>query len=1115
MSDRDRYQRVRSIFHVVYDLPADRRAAYLDEQCDGDAELRAEVLALLDAESDAVRIGLDQPIGEVARLYEIHDATAPRPDAGAAIASTGLPSHIGRFRIVRRIGEGGMGVVFEAEQDNPRRTVALKVIRTGLASDSVVRRFRHESEVLGRLQHIGIADIYEAGVAETALGHQPYFAMQLIHGRSLIDFAKEHRLDTRARLDLIARVCDAVGYAHQRGIIHRDLKPANILVDASGQPKVLDFGVARVTDGELTIATMQTATGQMVGTLPYMSPEQLSGKSDDVDTRSDVYSLGVSLYELLAEKLPYRVTDCTLPEAARIIAQVEPKHLSTIDRRFRGDVDTIVLKALQKDREQRYQSVAEFAADIRRYLVDEPVQARPPSAMYQLRKFARRNKGLVGGVMGVFIALVVGLAGVLWFAAQESRQRASAERATNDARRLAYRVSVNAAADAIDENNLPTARRLLDEAPRELRGWEWRHLLTRLDDSFVQIRGKMPAGGWIHVRADGDVVQRTVRSVTYASTSTGKILDQIDSADGYTIAVNRGATMVAVVSEPTRVKIRYLKERLEKSLPNTTEPAQSLCFSDDSTMLAVCGATGALYLFDVIEQKVVRTMRLPRPAFEMQFSPDGRRLAANDFDGFFIVDVAAGLLLHAFDSPGYRRLANHAWTLDSELILRREVRPGDIRHSIIPIHASSGQRLARWPDHHREVNFVDLSPDGLATLVAFQDGLIRICSLPDGATQLELRSEGGPAFSPVFSPDGKKLAFGELSGLIRVVDRATARTISILRGQNTATSGLAFSASGNTLFSTAQDGVIRGWDLTKARETDVLRGHNSYVYPVAFSPDGGTLASASWDRTVRLWEPSDGKERAVLRGHTGVIRSLAFSPDSRNLISTTLNGEEEILWDLASGAHVLLPQRSAARLEPPAFLEGGQRVWLPGDLGEKELVWNIEAKETGTIPIRGLRNLVDPRVSPDGRWIARTLAPKFELTLVSIDDPAVHRRITDDVAHAVFNLDGTRLVTIGLESTSAKEPKVTVWDVATARPLFDLHGHIGDVFDARFSPDGKRLATCGRDGTIRIWSSEHFDQLVRLRGHEDYVWSVAWSPDGRTLASGSGDTTVRLWRSDK
>lgn len=1106
----ERHREICDLFQQIAELPAQRRASELDRLCRGDDELRREVESLFEHHHEGHDNFHENNVG-VGRFL-VAEQNAGTPDVAR---SSALPAQIGRFRIIRRIGEGGMGVVFEAEQDNPRRTVALKVIRAGLASDSVVRRFRHEAEVLGRLQHLGIADVYEAGVAETPLGQQPYFAMQLIQGAPLIDYAMKHQLDTRARLELFTRVCDAVGYAHQRGIIHRDLKPANILVDESGQPKVLDFGVARVTNDGLTLATMQTVTGQVIGTLPYMSPEQISGTSADVDTRSDVYSLGVSLYELLTGRLPYRVLNCTLAEAARIIADVEPTRLSLVDRRFRGDVETIVSKALQKDCGQRYQSVADFAADIRRYLADEPVQARPPSAMYQLRKFARRNKGLVGGAMGVFVALIMGLAGVLWFAAQESRQRASAERATGDARRLAYRVSVNAAAVAIDENNLPTARRLLDEAPQELRGWEWRHLLTQLDNSFVQIRGMMPAGGWIHVRADGDVVQRTVRSVTYASAISGKILEQIDSAEGFTIAVNRGATMVAAVTEPTRVKIRYLKERLEKSLPNFPEPVQSLCFSDDSTMLAVCGATGALHILDLIENKDVRTKRLPRPAFEMQFSPDGRRLVANDIDGLFIVDVAAGRLLHALDSPGYRRLPNLAWTLDSELILRREVRLGDIRHCIVPIHASTGQRLARWPDHHREVSFVDLAPDGRSALVAFLDGLIRICSLPDGATQLELRSEGGPAFSPVFSPDGTRLAFGELSGLIRVVDRATARTIAILRGQHTATSGLAFSSSGNTLFSTAQDGVIRGWDLTKASENDVLRGHSSYVYPVAYSPDGMTLASASWDRTVRLWEPGSGKERAVLRGHAGVIRSLVFSPDSRHLISTTLNGEEEILWDLASGAHVLLPQRGAARLEPPAFLEDGQRVWLPGELGEKELVWSIETKETGTIPVRGLRNLVDPRISPDGRWIARTLAPRSELTLVSIDDPAVYRKFTDEVACAAFNFDGSRLVTVGLESTSVSESKVTVWDVATGRPLFDLHGHIGDVFDARFSPDGKRLATCGRDGTVRIWGSDQFDQLVRLRGHQDYIWSVAWSPDGRTLASGSGDTTVRLWRSDK
>jgi predicted Ser/Thr protein kinase len=355
--------------------------------------------------------------------------------SGAAEFAPGV-ERIGDFRIVRVLGEGGMGVVYEAEQENPRRRVALKVVRTARMSvPEIVKRFEREAHVLGLLQHPGIAQIYHAGTADTGDGPQPYFVMELVHGRPLTEYVREHKLDTRQRMELLARICDALDHAHQKGVVHRDLKPGNILVVGEttpgtstmnttrtsatarlddvalvGQPKVLDFGVARLTEADLPQQTLQTQVGQVLGTVQYMSPEQITSTTE-VDARSDVYALGVIGYELLCDKMPYELRGVGMLEAARVISHDEAKPLSSVDRNFRGDVETILAKALEKEPVRRYPSAGEMAADIRRYLRDEPIVARPPSTAYQLRKFAARNKVLVGGIVAVFVALVIGLVG--------------------------------------------------------------------------------------------------------------------------------------------------------------------------------------------------------------------------------------------------------------------------------------------------------------------------------------------------------------------------------------------------------------------------------------------------------------------------------------------------------------------------------------------------------------------------------------------------------------------------------------------------------------------------------------------------------------------------------
>ncbi|MHC4587983.1 MAG: serine/threonine protein kinase [Planctomycetota bacterium] len=406
----DDWEHLRDLFHAVLERPGDERAAFLDEACGGDAHVREQIEAMVKAHEQTA--SLDEPV-------------ASRAGSGDGDPATGL--RIGRYEVRSTIATGGMGTVYEATQDQPHRLVALKVVRRGAASHQAMKRFRHEAEILGRLRHPNIAQVYDAGTYDTGEGGQPYFAMELVKGRRLLQYCASKELGTRQRLEIFAKVCDAVQFAHHKGVIHRDLKPDNVLVDDFGEPKILDFGVARATDSDIQATTLQTDIGQLIGTVPYMSPEQVAGDPAELDTRSDVYSLGVVLYELLADRLPHDLRDRTIPEAVRIIGEDDPTPLSSVSRVFRGDLDTIAAKALEKEKDRRYQSAAELAADIRHYLGDEPIVARPASAIYQMRKFARRNKTLVGGVVAVFVVLVGGIVGVSLALADSRREAQRAE----------------------------------------------------------------------------------------------------------------------------------------------------------------------------------------------------------------------------------------------------------------------------------------------------------------------------------------------------------------------------------------------------------------------------------------------------------------------------------------------------------------------------------------------------------------------------------------------------------------------------------------------------------------------------------------------------------------
>jgi WD40 repeat protein/predicted Ser/Thr protein kinase len=1047
---------IEALFEQAIELDVERRRAFLDAQCGGDAELRAAVEELLQLDSNAQK-----------------DASLLRsPLAASRVGGEAAPLSavrtIGRYRVVRVIGEGGMGTVYEAEQDNPRRTVALKVIRAGLDSGFLLKRFAGEAQILGRLHHPGIAQVYDAGVSESG---QPYFAMELIAGVPLDQYVREQALDVRGRLELFARVCYPVQHAHERGVIHRDLKPGNILVESSGQPRVLDFGVARAAEVGLTASGGRTEAGQLIGTLSYMSPEQASGDPGAIDLRGDVYALGVILYELLAHRLPYSLDGLSLPEAVRVIREQEPSRLGSLDGRLRGDVETIVAKALEKDKARRYASAGELAADVRRHLNHEPIRARPTSALYHLRKFARRHKGVVAAMLGIGLALGVGTVVSVLYAVRADRNALAADENARQAReneRLAryqaYRARLAAAAAALSHHDVDDAARQLEAAPAGLRGWEWRHLHARLDDSAAVL----PAGYALRRGASGFYLARL-------------------TPDGLVLSDEEG---MRISSTPRR---------------NPRARWFSMYCADDLTwLIAEQAGQGIVRLLDSTGRE--RLLRLP-PGHQsgdgLQFSPDGQRLAVlRTGVSISICDVSAcretaylvrnGSVFNAlaFSEDG-RRLAVAA---DSPVVSVWDT--------------DTGRVVVDLRTHSNKVTAVAFHPRGDRLLTATSpDGIVQQWDLRT-AREVEppYDRHEGEVKAMAYSPDGQRVASAGVDRAVRLWRAEGRQDEAILHGHTRSVVGLAFSRDGRRLVTSDEGGVSHLWITEPDARLPVLRGHTSYIYPVAFTPDGRLIASGSWDGTVRLWDAASGKAVAILP-QGGIVRALALSPDGKRLVAAGDGTDGLRIWDVASRRPVATHKTAESTIFALAFRPDGTHLAVLGTGHMIEILdaatgERVASADGGLGAIRGTLDY-----SPDGRL----LAGPYEGNQVGLWETESYRRVGTLAGHGgtvlsvAFSADGRLLATAGADSL------IRVWDVESEECRLTLRGHADEVFAAVFHPDGSRIASGGRDRQVRLWDTATGEELVRLSGHSNYVYSLAFSPDGKRLVSSSGDTTLRLW----
>ncbi len=1103
------FAREREIFLQALEkrLPGEREA-FLEAACGGDAALRTRVELLLrhHTEDDF----LEEPAG----------GAEARPELGP-VADEAVGTVIGRYKLREKIGEGGCGVVYVAEQEQPvRRRVALKVIKLGMDTKQVIARFEAERQALALMDHPNIARVLDAGATDTG---RPYFVMELVRGLKITDYCDQNRLSTRERLELFIQVCRAIQHAHQKGIIHRDLKPSNILVtvnDGAPVPKVIDFGIAKATEGRLTDKTVYTAFEQFLGTPAYMSPEQAAMTSLDIDTRSDIYSLGVLLYELLTGQTPFDIKELLaagLGEMRRTICAKEPlkpstrltrelaavageecrsaggkspgqdgalaprrrqEQLQALIRSLRGDLDWIVMKCLEKDRGRRYETANGLARDLERHLTHEPVVARPPSATYRARKFVRRHRTTVTAAAAVAAALLSGIflsASQTLRATQASRQAEANERKAQAAeareaeqrRRAeaqAYVVNLDGAQQAWEQNDVGRVRELLDQtAGYPGRGFEWYYWRRQ---THLELKTFLGHGDVVHSAAfspDGR------RIVTGSYDHTAKVWDvgsgkELLTLKGHNADVNAavfspGGGWIATASTDGTARLWDAATGLEvRAFKGHSGLIESLAFSPDGQRTVTASWDRTARVWEAASGKELLTFRGHSAYINWAtFSPDGRRIATGSVDGVAKVWEAAS---------GKEVLTIRGQPSDSRPVAfspdgqRLVVGSGD--GTAETWDADSGRKLLTLKGHTAGLGSVAFSPDGRRIVTGSWDHTAKVWDAASGQELLTLKGHNDQIGSVAFSPDGQRIVTASWDHTAKVWDAAGTQPLT-LEARGSGVWSVAISPDGRRLVTGSGDGTTTVWDLASGKESLTFRGHTTNINSSAFSPDGQRIATASWDKTAKVWEAGSGKPLLTLDARGGEVTSVAFSPDGQRLVSGSDNGIATV-WDLAGGKKLVALKRHGLRVRSVAFSPDGRRI-LTGSNDKTAKVWDAASGQ-------------------------ELLALKGH---------------TAAVTGVGFSPDGRRLVTGSLDQTAK------VWDAVSGQELLTLHGHSAYIMSVAFSPDGRRIVTGGYDRTAKVWEAATGKELLTLKGHTDGIRSVAFSPDGRRLVTGSLDQTARVW----
>jgi WD40 repeat protein/serine/threonine protein kinase len=1072
MSDAPHHET--EVFAEALRVPADERATFLTGACGADREMRKRLESLLQMED---RIGdfLKDP-AQSSGVSVLLDTVDGR-----------LPKRVGRYRLLEKIGEGGCGVIYLAEQAEPvRRQVALKIIKPGMGTKDVIARFEVERQALALMDHPGIAKVFDAGETESG---RPYFVMELIRGIKITEYCDRNSLTIGERLELFIRTCEAVQHAHQKGVIHRDLKPSNILVTATpegaAQPVVIDFGIAKATnDRKLTDKTLFTAVEMLIGTPTYMSPEQTALTSTDVDTRSDIYSLGVLLYELLTGSTPFdagELLQLGIDEVRRAIREQEAPRPSArlgkmtdetlavvaghrraepraLIRSLRGDLDWVVLKALEKDRARRYATAHGLALDVKRHLDHEPVYARPPSSAYRFQKALRRNKLVFGAAAAVAATLVAGMVMSTQQMVQARKAERKAQAQALAARRTAYNSDMNAVDQALRDNNLGRARILLDrQKPQagelDLRNWEWRYLWSqaRADDHEILTIGPRWSSRPLSISADGRMLAR---------------------------ALNGNTVVMDLTSH------RVVFERAQATRPVFAHHGNRLAFvtRDSSTKSDV------ITLLDLATQKETQVVKYGSATEWIGFTPDDR------------------LMLTVSVRPG---------------TVRTEVSPADLTAWEVETGRQLWQRtMGGRPPWMRWRPYV-ISPDGAAFAAALPYGRVQVLDTKDGRERFTTPATEELSICVMFSPDNSMLLTGAgfSDPLIRLWDARSGEVRGSLKGHGAYVTDLLFTPDGARLISSSADQTIRLWDWPARKPAGVFRGHLDEVDGIALVPNGRTLASRSKDGSVYLW---DLKTSSGLVGYQTLPRGLRqgtgsaqFTPDNRSVVGIEIGGGVAV-WDAQTGKET---RRLPGALKNKHMSISPDAKWIATTDGGGELtIWDVTSGlESSRLPFTAPRaGLREAKFINGGKLLVTVSGPPDHSILESWDTGSWQR-----VGSVALRFKPLLDYSVNFEPKSFTLPNMYAvladkgfyfFDVTKLNEPPRLQRKGVGSNDWAGSPDGRLVAAADSSGLIRVWEVATLKEVAALKSFQLGSHSVAFSPDGRRLIAGSnGREAVRLW----